>query len=78
MKVIDKQTINKPNGVTIDEYTLDIGYKFQDLRDENGDQASALWTTKGKPVKPTSVTYKRAEAAVDKWANRMSRSVLLK
>lgn len=69
MKVIKHETLNKPNGVTIEEYTLDIGYKFHDGRDENGDQFSALWTKKNKPVKSDSVTYQRAEKAVDKFCN---------
>jgi hypothetical protein len=69
MKAIKHETITQPNGVTIEEYTLDTGYRFQDGRDENGDQFSALWTKKNKPVKPGSVTYQRAEKAVDKFAN---------
>lgn len=69
MKVIKHETLNQPNGVTIEEYTLDIGYRFQDGRDENGDQFSALWTKKNKSVPATLVTYKRAEKAVDKHCN---------
>ena len=65
IKVISHEFITKPNGVVIDEYTLNTGYKFQDLRDENGDQASALWTSKGKPVSAISKTYQLAEKAVD-------------
>ena len=76
MKVIDSKTETGTNNAKVKKYILDTGYVMTDYEYETGDTASVLTTTKGKLVDQNSVTFKRAEASVNKWANRMSRSKL--
>ena len=76
MKVIDSKIEIGTNNTEIKSFILDIGYTMTDYNYETGDTSSVLTTKKGKLVDQNSVTFKRAEKVVDKWANRMSRSKL--
>lgn len=76
MKVIDTKSETGTNNAQIKRYILDIGYTMTDITYDNGETVSVLTTKKGKDVKVDSVTYKRAEKAVDKFANSASRSKL--
>ena len=76
MKVIDTQTELGTNNTKIKRFILNTGYVMTDYEYETGDTSSVFTTTKGKLVDQNSVTFKRAEASVNKWANRMSRSKL--
>ncbi|CAB5151095.1 hypothetical protein UFOVP148_23 [uncultured Caudovirales phage] len=67
MKTINSEAKTNSSGVPYIEYTLDTGYKFLSYPDD--EIADTLWTKKGKPVKPDSVTFKRAEASVNKFVN---------
>lgn len=76
MKVIDSKSEIGTNNTKVKQYILNTGYIMTDYEYETGDTASVLTTTKGKLVKQDSVTFKRAEASVNKFANSMSRSKL--
>jgi len=65
MKAIKSETKVNSNGFPFIEWTLDIGYKF--LSFPGNEISDTLWTKKGKPVKPESVTFKRAEQAVNRF-----------
>jgi len=67
MKAIKSETKVNSNGFPFIEYTLDIGYKF--LSFPGNEIPDTLWTKKRKPVKPESVTFKRAEQAVNRFVN---------
>jgi len=76
MKVIDTQTEIGTNNTKVKKFILDIGYTMTDYEYETGESSSVLTTKKGKLVDQNSVTFKRAEKVVDKFANSMSRSKL--
>ena len=76
MKVIDTKTEIGTNNAKVKKFILDIGYTMSDYEYETGETASVLTTKKGKLVNQDSVTFKRAEKAVDKFANSASRSKL--
>ena len=67
MKAIKSETKVNLFNVPFIEYTLDTGYKF--LSFPGDEVADTLLTKKGNPVKPESVTFKRAKQAVNRFVN---------